>query len=117
MPGVVAMSGIVPAAISLPLPFNTGSKIPLGVVRTILALSVSAIPRRSSAFRKGFSRFNTVKNKEVCAKQSVFEFFDSRNVICRAVFAIAEADANVSDYRSVAGTHLARTSKLFDKSG
>ena len=44
MPGVVAMSGIVPAAMSFPLPFNTGSKMARGAVRTILGLSVSTIP-------------------------------------------------------------------------
>src|SRR6185437_14904719 len=41
IPGVVAMSGIVPAAMSFPLPFKTGSKMPRGDVRTILGLSVS----------------------------------------------------------------------------
>lgn len=54
MPGVVAMSGIVPATISLPLPLDTGSKIPLGVVRTIFGLSVSAMPNCSGAFAKAW---------------------------------------------------------------
>ena len=49
IPGVVAISGIVPAAISFPLPFSTGAKISFGAVRTIFGLSVSAIPKRSTA--------------------------------------------------------------------
>ena len=76
MPAVVAMRGIVPATISLPLPFNTGSKIPLGVVRTIFGLSVSAIPSRSRALAKACPDFNAVKDKEVRTEQSVLEFLN-----------------------------------------
>lgn len=112
MPGVVAMSGIVPAAISLPLPFNTGSKIPLGVVRTIFRFERVSNSQPFEGLRKGLSRFNAVEDKEVCTQQSVLEFLNRRNVICRTVFAVAEANANVADYRSVPGAQLAYLRKL-----
>ena len=115
MPGVVMISGIVPAAISLPLPSNTGAKIPLGVVRIILGLSVSAIPSRSMRPREGLSRFDIIEYKEVRAKQGVLEFLNGRNVVRRTVCAVAEADANVSDYRPVPSAHLARLRKLLGK--
>ena len=52
MPGVVAISGIVPAAKSFPLPFNTGLKISRGAARTILGLSASATPNCSRTAAK-----------------------------------------------------------------
>ena len=77
MPDVVAMSGIVPATISLPLPFNTGSNIPFGVVRTIFAFEGLRNAQLLKRLRKGISRCYVIEDERVCAEQGLPELFRS----------------------------------------
>src|SRR5262249_27290931 len=53
--------------------------------------------------------------KEVCTKQSALEFFNSRNVVGRTVFAVAEAHANMTDYRPVPSAYFARLRQRLGK--
>ena len=64
---------------------------------------------------KGLSRFDTVKNDQIGAQQSVLEFLDGRYVMRGTVDTVTKADTDVADHRSIPGAHFARIGKRLDK--
>ena len=76
MPGVVAISGIVPAAI-VTFALQHRFENPKGRGAHDLGLEGSGdIQPLKDAF-EGLPRFNAVEDKQVCTKQSAVEFFNS----------------------------------------
>ena len=116
MPGVVAMSGIVPAAMSLPLPFSTGLKYPGGGAHDLWSEQFGN-PKPLKDRCKGLSRFNAVENDHVGTKQSPFEIFNGRYVIRGAVYAVPKANADVTDHRSIPDRTLPELVSASTKSG
>ena len=100
MPGVVAMSGIVPAAKSLPLPFNTGLNMSSGAVRAILGLRSPAIPSRSRTAAKACPDLTLLKTIRSAPSKVFLNLSMVDMSYGGTVHAVREANTNASDHRS-----------------
>src|SRR5581483_10170594 len=64
---------------------------------------------------EGLSRLDAVENDEVGTEQSILKFFHARYVMRGTVFAVAKANADMTDHRPIPGAHFTRIGQLLDK--